>query len=377
MKFSVERDALHHAISATMRATATRVVQPILANFLIESDASDRIQFTATDLDLTIQSIVPAMVMSPGRTTLAAKKLSEIVSKLPSGTTVVFDMGEAGQAAKIQCGSALFELRTMPADEYPLIEALDKENYLEINLRGLVRAVNQTVYAAASYETNNVLGGVYIELGADRLEVAATDGSRLARGVEAVHLSGLSDTAGPITAIIPAKTLQEFLKLTSLNVAPQETVRLAIQDGQISFRTEKYYLLSRLLDGQYPKYQQLIPSENKLVMTANRQALMASLERTAVMASERTNLVKMMMESDAMSLVANTPELGDSRDTVPIRYDGEPLHMAFNYRYVLDALRVIESDDVRIETNGALAPTLFKAKEENGYICLVMPVQVK
>jgi DNA polymerase-3 subunit beta len=239
--------------------------------------------------------------------------------------------------------------------------------------KALAKAINQTAFAAASYDANNVLGGVYFQINAQGLEMAATDGSRLARRVEPV---GEGQAAVPdVAAIIPARTLQEFLKLAADSAG--QPVKIAIRNGQIAFRTPKYYVLSRLLDGQYPKYNQLIPTENKIVAFAKRKAFIDCLERTAVMANERTNIVKMALEGGNMSLAAQTPDVGDSKDTLEILYEGDPLSIAFNYKYVLDALKVIESEDIRMETNGPLAPTLFKAREENGYLCLVMPVQVK
>jgi DNA polymerase-3 subunit beta len=278
------------------------------------------------------------------------------------------------QTARILCGKSRFDIRTLPADEFPIIKQIDNENYLEVDLKSLVKAINQTAFAAASYEVNNVLGGVFFQLTSNSLEMAATDGSRLARRMEALTTGHLTEN---ISAIIPAKTLQELMKLVGSNPNAEETIRIAIQDGQISFRTQRFYVLSRLLDGQYPKYEQLIPKENKIVAVANKQAFISSLERAAVMANERTNIVKLTFDKGNLSLAANTPDLGDSKDTFEILYDGEPMNIAFNYKFVLDALRVIESDDVRVEMNGALAPTLFKSKEENGYLCLVMPVQVK
>jgi DNA polymerase III subunit beta len=390
MKFSVQRDDLHNTINAVMRATATRVIQPILSNMLLELVGTDTLQLTATDMDFTIQSHVPAMVLqaSPDttKTTINAKKLAEIIARLPMGSTITFEINLTTQTAKIRCGASLFDLRTMPAEEYPLIKLLDADQYLELNHRALARTITQTAYAAASYETNNVLGGVYFVLSADKLELAATDGSRLACGVEAIIApdpdalpptdSLLHTLKEPIAAIIPAKTLQELLKLIGIG-GPEDKVRLAIKDGQVSFRTDRFYVMSRLLDGQYPKYQQLIPKENKIVAFANKKALIESLERAAVMANDRTNLVKMQFDRGNLSVSANTPDIGDASDMLEVRYDGEPLNIAFNYRYVLDALKVIESNDVRMEMNGALAPTLFKCEEDNGYLCLVMPVQVK
>lgn len=374
MKFSAQREDIHQAVAAVQRATATRVIQPILSNILIESQGPNTLKLSATDLDFAIETTIPAQILEEGRTTLSAKKLSEIISKLPNNREIAFEIEETVQTARIQCGTALFDMRTLPADEFPVIKQIDAQDFLEVDGKAFVRAINQTAFAAASYDANNVLGGVYFQLNSQGLEMAATDGSRLARRVETVKDGSTANLN--VSAIIPAKTLQEFLKLCAADVSEQP-VRLAIQDGQISFRTPRYYVLSRLLDGQYPKYNQLIPAENKIVAFANKKAFIDSLERTAVMANERTNIVKLVFDKNNLSLAAQTPDVGDSKDTMDISYDGDTLNIAFNYKYVIDALKVIESDDVRMETNGPLSPTIFKGKEENGYLCLVMPVQVK
>ncbi len=374
MKFTLQREDIYLAVGAVQRATATRVIQPILSNILIESLETQALKLSATDLDFAIETTIPATIIEPGKTTLSAKKLAEILSKLPNGREIEFDIDETTQMARIQCGSALFDMRTLPAEEFPPVKQLDADGFMDVDGKALTKAINQTAFAAASFDANNVLGGVYFQMNENGLEMAATDGSRLARRIDAVAPG--QPAPMNVTAIIPAKTLQEFLKLFGSETGDQQ-VRIAIKDGQIAFRTARYYILSRLLDGQYPKYNQLIPNENRIVAYANKKAFIDSLERTAVMANERTHIVKMVLDKNNLSLAAQTPDVGDSKDTLEILYDGETLNIAFNYKYVIDALKVIESDDVRMETNGPLSPTIFKAKDENGYLCLVMPVQVK
>lgn len=376
MKFNVLRDDIYQAVNTVQRATATRVIQPILANILIESLGADTLKLSATDLDLAIETTVSATVQQEGKTTLSAKKLSEIINKLPNGVSITVDIDHQTQTARIQSGNSVFDMRTLPADEFPLIKQIDQSNYLDVHHKAFAKAINQTVFAAASYDANNVLGGVYFQLSSSGLEMAATDGSRLARRLEPVSVSNGSGPLKDVTAIIPAKALQEFLKLAGTGEG-EATVRLAIEDSQIAFRTERFYMLSRLLDGQYPKYQQLIPAENKYVIYAKKQEFISSIERAAVMANERTNIVKMQFSSGSASLAAQTPDVGDASDNLNVTYDGEPLNIAFNYKFVLDALKVIETDDVRLETNGSLSPTLFRSKDENDYLCLVMPVQVR
>jgi DNA polymerase III subunit beta len=403
MQFSVQRDELLLAVSSVTRATATRVIQPILANILLEADSEGgALKLAATDLDFSLQTRLNATIQQPGRTTLSGKKITEILAKLPPKATVQFTVDNTVQTCRVECGASVFDIRTLSADEFPQLPTLDVEQSLEVDLATFLRSVRQTEFAAASYETNNILGGVFFKLSADALEMVATDGSRLARRMEVLEGNGVRDT---LTAIIPARILQEFLKLagSSLNTPvpkgeeghvpnPDEnkpTVRLSLQQGLVFLATPRILAVSRLLDGQYPRYEQLIPKTNSIVLLANKQALIASLERTAIMANERTHIVRMNLELGRLILAADTPDVGNSKDMVPVRYDGEPLQIAFNYKYVLDALKVIDSDDVRMETNGALAPTLFRSCAikgedankpeglEDGYLCLVMPVQVK
>jgi DNA polymerase III subunit beta len=377
MQMTMSRDELHASVSAVQRATATRVIQPILSNILIEADADQaQVALTATDMDFTIQTTVSAEVGQSGRTTMSAKKWAEIMSKLPASAQVSLTADD-GQA-RIVCDHSVFDLRTMPAEEYPTVRPLDLANAITLPLSAFIRAIQQTVFAAAMSETNNVLGGVYFSLTPTQFEMAATDGSRLARRTEALEDSGITQ---PISAIIPAKSLQEFARLVGGNNPESTTVSLSISDGQLALKTERYYVLTRLIDGQYPQFQQLIPKENKLTMVADRQHLMAGIERAAIMANERTSVIKMTVMMDRVELAANTPEVGDSQDEVAVQFTGhspEPFVVAFNYRYVLDALKVISDAEVRMETNGQLTPTIFRSNTpDDGYMCVVMPVQVR
>lgn len=372
MKFSVQQDQFQQGISAVQRATASRVIQPILGHVLLETVGNDQLKLSATDLDFAMETTVSVMVLEPGKTTINAKKLSEMVSKMPAKETILVEADHDTQMARIQSGASLFDVRTLPAEEFPMIRQIDKDEVVEVSLDAFNRAVQHTVFAAASYEANNVLGGVYFKMSSGELEMAATDGSRLARCLETLEGSSVLEA---VTAIIPAKTLQELTRLVG-NMSGG-VLRIAIHDGQIAFRTSSFYMLSRLLDGQYPQYEQLIPKEYKVLAYANRTALINSLERAAVMANERTNIVKMTFDKGTLSLMANTPDVGDSKDNMDIQYEGDELNIAFNYKFILDALKVIESDDVRMELNGVLSPTLFKSRDGNGFLCLVMPVQVK
>jgi DNA polymerase-3 subunit beta len=378
MKFTVHRDDFYLAVNSVQRATATRVIQPILANILIECESSTApLKLSATDLDFSLQTSLNAEISIPGRTTLSAKKLSEILAKLPSKAMVQFEIDPVVQSCHISCGSSVFDMRTLPAEEFPSIPVIDSTSAIELSLPKLVQCIKQTEFAASKTDTNNILGGVFFKLSHDMLDLVSTDGSRLARRKEGLEGLTLAET---VTAIIPARTLQEFMKLAQINSGEQtDTALVAIQNGQVFLSTTRFNAVSRLLDGQYPRYEQLIPRECKLQAKMNRAALTAALERTAVMANERTSIVRMTLSQGQLVLAADTPDVGNSKDMMPIHYDAsEDLTIAFNFRFVLDALKVMDGDDVLMETNGALAPTLFKdADTPDAYLCLVMPVQVK
>jgi DNA polymerase III subunit beta len=377
MQMNVERDALYASVAAVQRATATRVIQPILSNILIEADVDQaQVALTATDMDFTIQTILAADVRESGRVTLSAKKWAEIMSKLPTSSQV--DLTADDQQARIVCDHSVFDLRTMSADEYPTIKPLDVSQALRLPLKAFLRSIQQTVYAAAISETNNVLGGVFFQLTPTEFEMVATDGSRLARRTQVLDSSPVTET---VTAIIPAKSLQEFAKLVGSQVADDAELLLSIADGQLALKTDRYYVMTRLIDGQYPQYKQLIPAENKLAMESDRKHLTEGIERAAIMANERTSVIKMTLTDGMVVLAANSPDVGDSSDEVAINFTGhngpDPFVVAFNFKYVLDAMRVMPGERVRMEMNGPLTPTVFRSAEDDGYMCVVMPVQVR
>jgi len=378
MKFTVQRDEILQGVNSVQRATALRVVQPILSNILVEVDSeSSPLRLSATDLDFSLQTTMNAEISSPGRTTISAKKLSEILSKLPPKSIVTFDINQDVQSCRLTCGSSVFELRTLPAEEFPVIPTIDPAQSVELDLDALIRGIRQSEFAASKQDTNNILGGIYFKLTNGVLDMVATDGSRLARHTETVEAAG---TEAGIASIIPAKTLQEFQKLVStFGHEKDEKAAVSLQDGRVFLSTQRFNAVSRLLDGQYPRYEQLIPKDCAISAVMNRSALTAALERTAVMANERTQIVKMTFNRGQLNLAADTPDVGHSQDSIPVEFShSDEMQIAFNFRFVLDALKVMTGDDVLLETNGALAPTLFKDKATpDKYLCLVMPVQVK
>jgi len=374
MEFIIQKENLLSNLRAVERVTATRGVQPVLSNVLVETIDKETIKLAATDLDMAIEIKMPATVMTSGSITLPAKKLSEIISKLPD-KPISFSLNTGDNLTVITCGNSKFDLRGIPATEFPSI--ISKElisattEAIDIEIQPLLKAIKQTVFAAAVYDSNNVLSGVYCNIFENKLEMAATDGNRLSRIIENITNEDKKD----YSIIIPSKTLTEFSKLVT--GSSEEKVSIAVKSGQVIFKMSDRILISRLLEGQYPKYQQLIPQTSEKVARVDREVLIAALDRASTMVNERTNIVKFTFEDNKLLLKADTPDFGDSMDLIDVEYTEEELVIAFNYKYILDALRIMDSEFIKIELGGSLSATLFRPDSEDDYLCLIMPVQIR
>ncbi|MEW5822327.1 MAG: DNA polymerase III subunit beta [Cyanobacteriota bacterium] len=370
MQFVVQKENLLNALNAVSKATTSRGIQPILANILIDAIDSKSLKLVATDLDISVEAIIPATVTEEGQITLQAKKLIEIATNL-SGESVSFDINTEKMIAKINSAQAKFEIMGISADEFPKITRIQEKEEFKIELELYLKSIRQTKFAAASFESNNVLSGVYLSIKNDEIEVAATDGNRLAR-----KQTKLPNTLEKeFSVVVPTRILDELLRISSSG--SYEELYIGISEGQISFRLTDRYLLSRLLEGRYPDYPKLIPANYETIVRANREDLVSSIRRTSVMANERTNIVKLDFEKHKLNLSANTPDMGDASDVMEVDFKEGGLKIAFNYKFLVEALQVIESHDVRMEFGGSLAPALLKTDEDEGYLCLIMPVQVK
>jgi len=370
MRFTVQKEDLYNGLSAVIKATALRGIQPVLSNVLIETINEDKIKLCATDLDISIEVKINAIIEKQGSITLPAKKLYEIIAKLPN-KPVIFTLNTENNLTAIKCENSKFDLIGISASEFPSIKYPDSDESISIDVNTLLSAVKKTVFSAATYDTNNVLSGVYFNISGEKLEMAATDGNRLSRVIENIKNTENKE----YSIVIPSKTLVEFSRIIS--GSDEKTVLITVKNGQISFKLENKFITSRLLEGNYPKYQQLIPSNYQIVVKSDRENLIAALDRTATMVNERTSIVKLLFTDNKLSLSADTPDLGDSEDEIEVEYKGEDLKIAFNYRYILDALKAMDSEKIRIELGGALSSALFKPESDEDFLNLIMPVQVK
>ena len=373
MKFIIKKEDLYNGIKIVERATSQKAVQPVLYNILIEALENNIVRLTATDLVLTVITNVDAQVDEPGKITLPARKLNEIVSKL-GNDLVTFELDENGTNVEITCQKSKFDIIGISANEFPpefYNHESDEAKYFDVELKPFLKAIRQAGFAAANYEVSNLLSGIVCEFSNGVLEIASTDGNRLARVREKIN----SDIAEQTQLIIPSRTLNEFMKMGAF--IEDETIKICKDKSTIILKTEKTLTISRLLEGQFPKYNQLIPSESPKQAIVNVSQLISALERVSVMVNDKTSIVKMLFADNELTLSADTPDSGKSEDKIDIQYTAEELLIAFNYKFVLDALRIIESDEVIIGLNASLSATVLKPNSEEDFICLIMPVQIR
>jgi len=372
MEFVIKKEDLFSGIRIVERATAMKGLQPVLANILIETVDKASIKFTATDLDLTVIGIVQAQVVEEGKITLPAKKMSDIVSRL-SDSLITFKLTEETNSVNITSKNTKFDIIGISASEFPSTTEqvnLLEENAIEIELKPFVKGIKQAGFAAAGYESNNLLSGVVCDLSENTLEMASTDGNRLARIREKITNKGKT-----AQLIIPSKTLQEFIKMSAF--IEEDSVKIYTEKTKVVIKSENTMIISRLMEGQYPKYNQLIPQDSPKEAIVNISQLNSALERVAIMVNERTSIIKFEFKENKLVLTADTPDSGASEDEIDVEYAFEELKIAFNYKYVLDSLKNMETTEVKIGLNTGLSATVLKPNNEEDYVCLIMPVQIR
>jgi DNA polymerase III subunit beta len=369
MQFNIEKKDFTDAVNNVAKAVSAKTLQPVLSNILIETRSNESLKLLATDLDMSIEMTVKAIIKKEGSITLPARKLAEILSKFPDKMVIV-KVNPETNTAEITCEKSKYELIGINATEFPKINMPEKEDGTELNLADFLKGIRQTVFAAASYDSNNVLSGVYMNL-SETLEMASTDGNRLTRSI--TELS--AKPAKTYNAIIPSRTLLEFSKLAYGST--DATVSILIQDSQLKLKLSDRYIVSRLIEGQFPKYNQLIPSNYEIKANINRDSFLNTVEKASVMVSDKNNIVKLVFKKNTLSIEADNPLYGDYFDTIEVDYTNDELKISFNNKYLMEAVKAIESENLLLEMAGPLSAAIFKPDSKDNYICLIMPVQIK
>jgi DNA polymerase-3 subunit beta len=368
MRFTISREKLQEGLSAVAASIPAKTTLPVLANILIET-TDKGIRLSGTDLDIAVSTEVTADVETAGAITVPAKKLTEIARELPPSPVKMSATGE--QRVTLDCGRSHFRLLGLPRDEFPTFPSVRFNESWRVRSGDLQKLISHTAYAVSTEESRPILNGVLWELRPDRMRMVATNGHRLSK----MELPITSSGAPSGDLIVPPKALEQIRRLFPAD----EELEIARGDNHLGFRSPFTAVFTRLIEGPYPNYEQVIPKDNDRVAIADKAALVSALKRMSVIASDQTHRIRLSFNAAMLKFSVQTPDLGEAQDELPVRYTGDQLDIGFNASYLLEILRFMPTDEVRLTFK---APERAATIEPEGwndpaqYLCLVMPLRL-
>jgi DNA polymerase III subunit beta len=368
MKLTITREQLQEGLVAVAASVPTKTTLPVLANLLLEA-SRDGLRLSGTDLDIAVSTTVPAALDQEGAITLPARKLVEIVRELPSNPIRIIASGE--QRVSIECGRSKFRLLGLPREEFPAFPAVKFDGGWRASARDLQKLIGHVAFAASTEESRPILNGVLWELRPERMRMVATNGHRLAR----MDVPTAAEGGGQADLIVPPKALEQIRRL----FGAEEEVEVARSENHLGFRSATTQIFTRLIEGPYPNYEQVIPRENDKTATADKAMLNAALRRMSIVASDQTHRIRMGFASGSCKLSVQTPDLGEAQEEVTVAYDGDPLEIGFNAAYLLEILKYIPTDEVRLtfkapERAATIEPVGWN--DPASFLALVMPLRL-
>jgi DNA polymerase-3 subunit beta len=363
------QENLARGLSVVSRAVSTRSTLPVLANVLLKTEDAG-LKLTATNLEIGITYWVPGKVDADGATTVPARLLTDLATSLPPGERIDLEL-QPGDTLHIQAGRFESHLKGIDADEFPQIQTAGDRPTTRIAQNVLRRALEETAFAAASDEARPILTGVLARFEGDQVTLAAADNYRIA-----VKTIAVLDPVAETSVVIPARALNELVRILADSDDPVDVI-LAQARNQILFHLDGVDLVSRLIDGQFPNYQQVLPQTHSTRAVLDREELLRAVRPAALIAHESANIVKLQISSngDAGVVVSANAEVGDHVGQVEAAVEGDGTTIAFNARYLADVLTNVEADQFALELNGPLSPGVFKPVGDDRYVHVVMPVR--
>lgn len=381
------------AIATVSSAVASRPTHPILGNIKLVADEDNQtLTLTAFDLNIGLEIPLSAQVITGGAITLPSKLLGDIVSRLPDedvtltmakvgGVEVVqkpldsteepsnYSIGGNGQVT-IVCGSGRYQMNGLPVEEFPELPNIDSDESFDIAIATLRAGLAATLIAVSQDETKRILTGVHFTSAPDYLEFAATDGHRLS------VIKTLVEDGQEFVATIPAKALKTLDLLIGNQDLP---ITMRADSANAIFELPNGMLITRLLDGTYPNYRQLLPTSSERKITVERKLLVSALERISVLADQKNNIVKIAVDKDAqeISLSVESPDVAAGREALPAQVSGDDLEIAFNVRYLANGLKTLHTNEIQLQLNAASTPALLVPIGGDEQTYLLMPVQIR
>ncbi len=363
MKFSVSKEKLVEGLQLVQNVVSTRTTLPILSNVLLQAEEG-MLHLTTTDLDVGVSGGIEAKVERAGATTLPARRLATIVRELPaSEVTVEVD---SKNVASIRCGQSFFKILGLPEEEFPPLPRFEDATVFTLGQKEVGDGLKKTSYAISTDETRYVLNGILFSFKDNKLTMVATDGRRLALLDIEVEFPQSQEAE----FIVPTKCINELRRL----VGPSGDLKLRVGENQVAFEVNGTLLVSKLIEGNYPNYRQVIPGEAKERVTLERELFYNAVHRVSLLASEKSNSVKLVFTKNNIEIAANTPDVGEAHESLPVNYKGRDLSIAFNPEFLMAPLQALPEDEVYLDLIDEMSPGVIKI--QSPFLYVLMPMRI-
>lgn len=363
MKLSIEKDVLLDALQKVQSIVGQRSTLPILSNVLLKAEG-EMISLTTTDMEVCVKTTAAAEISEEGGTTLPARRFFSICRELPAGPVEI--EVDAKDVATIRCGPSYFKLVGLPEDDFPPLPEFEESAVYTIDQDLFKEMLQKVIYASSTDETRYILNGALLSFKDEKLTVVATDGRRLALVEHEVEFS--EDAQANL--VVPTKTLNELVKTLGEN----GVLRIRVAEKQIVFDFDRILIVSKLIDGTYPNFQQVIPSQCEARVAIDRETMYNAVRRVSLLTDDQTASIRLNFGKNKLELVTNSPEIGEARETIPVKYEGDDISIAFNPGFLMAPLRHLDSDEIFFELSDELSPGVIKTSVP--FLYVLMPIRV-
>jgi len=362
MKLSIEKDQILEALQKVQSIVGQRTTLPILSNVLLEAD-NGKLTLTTTDMEVSVRTSLEADISQSGATTLPARRFFSICRELPNHQ---IDINVSNDVAEISSGASNFKLEGLSKDDFPPMPTFEESFSYKLKQGTLRDILQKTSYAASTDESRAILNGSLMSFHDNKLTVVCTDGRRLALVEHEVDV----DEAADLDIVVPTKTVGELIK--TLDAEGEASIKTSAT--QVAFEFGNIFIISKLIDGTYPNYRQVIPSQCEERIPIDRETLLSAVRRVSLMLDDQTASVKIKITENRIELLTSSPEVGEARESIPVKYAGKDITIAFNPAFLMAPLKHLDSDEVFLELSDELSPGVIKSNVP--FLYVIMPIRI-
>ncbi len=366
MKLVVNKDVILSGLQKVQSIVGNRTTLPVLYNILLKAE-KDSLSLSATDLEVSVRTSVEAKVTRSGGTTLPARRIFSIFRELPM-SEIEIDVDDKDMAT-IRCGASVFKIIGISEDEFPPLPKFQGGKTFTISQKTFKQMLASTQYAASADESRYILNGVLMSFKSDKLTIVATDGRRMAMYEQELEFPKESEGDW----VVPSKAVNELMK--TLSDDDKATIKIQFTENQAAFEFGSMLIVTKLLEGTYPNFRQVIPTQSDERITMEREALLETVNRVSLLVSDKSNSVTLSFGKNKLTVSAVAPEVGEATETMPVKYNGKEITVSFNPDFLIDPLKGLNAEEVSFELSDELSPGVIRPNYP--FLYVIMPMRVK